>query len=84
MLKIGAKIRVIVTEIDDKGRVNVSAKDLLEKPEGYVDEDENRSRGNKNRNGNRNRNNQRPKEKNEHEQPQEENRSGEVRFFGKK
>ena len=84
VLKIGDKIRVIVTEIDDKGRVNVSAKDLLEKPEGYVDEDENRSRGNKNRNGNRNRNNQRPKEKNEHEQPQEENRSGEVRFFGKK
>ncbi|RRC94331.1 polyribonucleotide nucleotidyltransferase [Erysipelotrichaceae bacterium OH741_COT-311] len=33
VLKIGDVIRVIVTEIDDKGRVNVSAKDLIEKPE---------------------------------------------------
>ena len=32
-LKIGDTIRVIVTEIDEKGRVNVSAKDLLPKPE---------------------------------------------------
>ena len=32
-LKIGDSIRVIVTEIDEKGRVNVSAKDLLPKPE---------------------------------------------------
>ena len=35
VLKIGDTIRVIVTEIDDKGRVNVSARDLLEKPEGW-------------------------------------------------
>ena len=33
VLKIGDSIKVIVTEIDEKGRVNVSAKDLLPKPE---------------------------------------------------
>ncbi len=32
VLKLNQKIRVIVTDIDDKGRVNVSAKDLLPKP----------------------------------------------------
>ncbi len=33
VLKIGDKIKVKVTEIDEKGRVNVSAKELLPKPE---------------------------------------------------
>ena len=33
VLKIGDKIKVKVTEIDDRGRVNCSAKDLLPKPE---------------------------------------------------
>ncbi|MBQ0036476.1 MAG: polyribonucleotide nucleotidyltransferase [Firmicutes bacterium] len=33
VLKIGDQIKVKVTEIDDKGRVNCSAKDLLPKPE---------------------------------------------------
>lgn len=33
VLKVGDKIRVKVTEIDEKGKVNVSAKDLLPKPE---------------------------------------------------
>ena len=33
VLKIGDTIRVVVTEIDEKGRVNVSAKALLKKPE---------------------------------------------------
>ena len=33
VLKIGDTIKVKVTEIDDKGRVNCSAKDLLPKPE---------------------------------------------------
>ncbi len=32
VLKIGDTIKVKVIEIDDKGRINVSAKDLLEKP----------------------------------------------------
>ena len=36
-LKIGDVVKVVVTEIDEKGRVNVSARDLLEKPEGYVE-----------------------------------------------
>lgn len=35
VLKLGDTVKVIVTEIDDKGRVNVSARDLLEKPEGW-------------------------------------------------
>lgn len=35
VFKIGDIVKVIVTEIDDRGRVNVSRKDLLEKPEGY-------------------------------------------------
>ncbi|MEG0239873.1 MAG: S1 RNA-binding domain-containing protein, partial [Anaerorhabdus sp.] len=35
VLKLGDIVKVVVTEIDDKGRVNVSARDLLEKPEGW-------------------------------------------------
>lgn len=35
ILNLGDMIEVKVTEIDDKGRVNVSRRDLLEKPEGY-------------------------------------------------
>ena len=35
VLKIGDIVKVIVTEVDEKGRVNVSRKALLEKPEGY-------------------------------------------------
>ncbi|MDO4701403.1 MAG: polyribonucleotide nucleotidyltransferase [Erysipelotrichaceae bacterium] len=38
VLKLGDVVRVIVTEIDDKGRVNVSAKDLIEKPETLQEE----------------------------------------------
>ena len=37
VLKLGDVIKVIVIEVDEKGRVNVSAKDLLPKPEGYVE-----------------------------------------------
>lgn len=36
-LKMGDIVKVIVTEIDEKGRVNVSARDLLEKPADYVE-----------------------------------------------
>ena len=39
VLKIGDKIKVKVTEIDEKGRVNCSAKDLLPKPEKIEKED---------------------------------------------
>lgn len=35
VFKIGDIVKVKVIEIDDKGRVNVSRRDLLEKPEGY-------------------------------------------------
>jgi polyribonucleotide nucleotidyltransferase len=37
VFKLYDKVKVIVTEIDDKGRVNVSRRDLMEKPEGYVE-----------------------------------------------
>lgn len=37
VLKLGDIVRVVVTEIDEKGRINVSRKDLLPKPEGYVE-----------------------------------------------
>jgi polyribonucleotide nucleotidyltransferase len=37
VLKLGDIVKVIVTEIDEKGRVNVSRKALLPKPEGYVE-----------------------------------------------
>ena len=39
VLKIGDTIKVVVTEIDEKGRVNVSAKALLPKPEKPKKED---------------------------------------------
>ena len=35
VLKIGDVLKVKVTEIDDKGRVNVSHREFLEKPEGW-------------------------------------------------
>ena len=35
VVKLGDIVKVIVTEIDEKGRVNVSRRDLLEKPEGW-------------------------------------------------
>ncbi|MBE6114164.1 MAG: polyribonucleotide nucleotidyltransferase [Erysipelotrichaceae bacterium] len=37
LVKIGDTVRVVVTEIDEKNRVNVSRRDLLPKPEGYVE-----------------------------------------------
>ncbi len=37
VLKMGQIVKVKVIEVDEKGRVNVSIKDLLEKPEGYVE-----------------------------------------------
>ena len=43
VLKIGDKIQVKVTGIDEKGRVDVSHKDLIEKPEG-MEETEKRER----------------------------------------
>jgi polyribonucleotide nucleotidyltransferase len=37
VLKLGQLVKVVVIEVDEKGRVNVSRKDLLPKPEGYVE-----------------------------------------------
>ena len=47
-LTMGDIVKVVVTEIDEKGRVNVSARDLLEKPEGYEEKPkQDRPRGEK-------------------------------------
>ena len=37
VLNIGDEVKVRVSEIDDQGRVNLSRKAMLEKPEGYVE-----------------------------------------------
>ena len=71
VLKIGDTIRVKVTEIDDKGRVNVSAKDLLPKPE--------KQNGNK-----KEKHNEEKAEEVKEEKKEEKKHSGEIRFFGKK
>ncbi len=38
VLKLGDKVKVVVKEIDNLGRVNLSMKQLLEKPEGYQEQ----------------------------------------------
>ncbi|MBR0420671.1 MAG: polyribonucleotide nucleotidyltransferase [Erysipelotrichaceae bacterium] len=70
VLKIGDTIRVKVTEIDDKGRVNVSAKDLLPKPE--------------KQNNKKEKHNEEKAEEVKEEKKEEKKHSGEIRFFGKK
>lgn len=40
VVKIGDKLKVVVTEIDDKGKVAVSHKEFVEKPEGYTERPE--------------------------------------------
>lgn len=47
VLKLGDIVRVIVTEIDDKGKVSVSRKALLEKPEGFKERENTRRRNDK-------------------------------------
>ena len=59
-------------EIDEKGRVNVSAKELLPKPE-KEEKKENKKEGRKE-----------PKKEENKEEAKEEKRFGEIRFFGKK
>ena len=69
VLKIGDKIKVKVMEIDEKGRVNVSAKELLPKPEKKKEE----KKENKEETAE------------VKEEPKEEKKHfGEIRFFGKK
>lgn len=40
VVKLGQKIKVVVTELDEKGKVKVSHREFLEKPEGYVERPE--------------------------------------------
>ena len=69
VLKIGDTIRVKVMEIDEKGRVNVSAKELLPKPEKQ----------------NKKENRKETKEEAPEEKKEEKKKTfGEIRFFGKK
>lgn len=37
LYKVGDSVRVVVTAIDEKGKVSVSVRDLMQKPEGYVE-----------------------------------------------
>ncbi|MDD2758573.1 MAG: polyribonucleotide nucleotidyltransferase [Patescibacteria group bacterium] len=45
VMKIGDKVKVVVKEIDSMGRVNLSMKALLPKPEGYVEQPPRERRG---------------------------------------
>ncbi len=41
VVDVGDEVRVVVSEIDDQGRLNLSMRDLMEKPEDYVERDDN-------------------------------------------
>ncbi|NLA95752.1 MAG: polyribonucleotide nucleotidyltransferase, partial [Clostridiaceae bacterium] len=45
VLSVGDHVKVVVSEIDDQGRLNLSMRDLMKKPEGYVEREETRSGG---------------------------------------
>ncbi len=51
VVKMGDIVKVIVTEIDEKGRVNVSRRDLLEKPEGWDEAQKAKKEARKNEKG---------------------------------
>ncbi len=51
LYKVGDTLKVQVSEIDDKGKVKVSHKVFLEKPEGYVERAPQRRDGGQNRGG---------------------------------
>ena len=68
ILKLGDKIKVKVMEIDEKGKVNVSAKELLPKPE-----KQNKKKTEKTEN-----------KEEATEEKSEPKHTGEVRFFGRK
>ncbi len=53
VLNLGDKVNVVVKEIDNLGRVNLSMKALLPKPEGYVEQPPMERRGGFNRSGGR-------------------------------
>lgn len=45
VLAVGDSVKVVVSEIDDQGRLNLSMRDLMEKPEGYVEREDEGGRG---------------------------------------
>ena len=45
VLAVGDPVKVVVSEIDDQGRLNLSMRDLMEKPEGYVEREDDGGRG---------------------------------------
>ncbi len=48
VVAVGDEVRVVVSEIDDQGRLNLSMRDLMEKPEGFVERsDDDGGRGGK-------------------------------------
>jgi len=52
VVNVGDKVKVKVIEIDNRGRINLSIKDLLPKPEGYIESERNgRRNGERNRGG---------------------------------
>ena len=53
IVKLGDEIEVVVSNIDREGRVKVSRKPLLEKPEGWDEEEEKRRAARKDRDGDR-------------------------------
>jgi polyribonucleotide nucleotidyltransferase len=53
VLKLGDTVKVVVKEIDNLGRVNLSMKALLPKPEGYVEQPPREDRGPRRGNGDR-------------------------------
>ena len=42
VVKMGEKLKVIITAIDEQGRIDVSHREFVEKPEGYVEQPEKR------------------------------------------
>ena len=50
VVHVGDKIKVVVTEIDEKGKVKVSHREFVEKPAGYVERPEKVDRPAKNKN----------------------------------
>jgi polyribonucleotide nucleotidyltransferase len=80
VLKIGDSIKVKVMEIDDRGRVNVSARELLEKPEGF-DEKMKEQRESREKRGGYNKGHS---DRNHSDRNRSDNKSTERRVFKKK
>lgn len=60
VLAVDDVVKVKVLEVDDQGRINLSIRDMTEKPEGYVEAKQNprpQNRDSRSRDNNRNRNN---------------------------